>query len=83
MIACYKCGRDLPGMEVECEDGCRVGSAPQFPQTLEQNGAMIAFALVHHVIHEAKASGYRMLVRDQVSGQEFEVIVRKIGGQPS
>ena len=32
MGTCYKCGRQLPGNEVECEDGCRPSRLPTFAE---------------------------------------------------
>ncbi len=87
MSTCYKCGRELPGTEVECENGCpSVGgavdsrdagftrAAAASNETEFNRGVVAAYQLCKHVI--AMGAG-GMDVTVDIGGQVFRVTVSR------
>ena len=84
MSACWKCGRELPGVELECEDDCiehlieeRLKDMPHM-QPFESaflDGRIFTRLLVRHVVEGMGAGG--MTAVETVNGVQYEVIVRR------
>ena len=76
MSTCFKCGRELPGTEVECEDGCPIsGSELEALEPELARGSVAAYELVKHVIAMG-AAGIDCSV--EIGGRAYRVTVQII-----
>jgi hypothetical protein len=84
-MSCYKCGKELPPGQVECEEGCGVNlfGGPS-PAELEAeamlareliNGAVGAALVARHLMRMGAASGK---LEANVEGRKFLIFVKEL-----
>ena len=85
MSTCWKCGRDLPEGQVECEDVCRPPKLPTFAEAAALNEPSIAgeldrgiaaALLVAKHLEEMDAATARMEV--ELNGVKYLVFVKRL-----